>query len=91
MKRFKVHNAMVKQSIWMGLIKQIVEMCFRCVIYHIGGKQGAAVAQIQDKAVYGFDPVGTVVKFCKIAFTRHYWAWSDSCSALLQVVLADRS
>ncbi|KAG2346810.1 hypothetical protein BDR05DRAFT_981412 [Suillus weaverae] len=38
---------------------------------------------IQDKAIYDFDPVGTMVKlqtFCKTARDMgHRWAWSDTC------------
>jgi hypothetical protein len=38
---------------------------------------------IQDKAIYDLDPVGTMVKlqaFCKtVRDMGHRWAWSDTC------------
>jgi hypothetical protein len=65
-------------------IKEVIEQYFRCVMlsHRWEGKE-KTLHDIQDKAVYSFDPVGTFVKlqkFCEVVRDAGYhWAWMDTC------------
>ncbi|KAG1809948.1 uncharacterized protein HD556DRAFT_1316868 [Suillus plorans] len=65
-------------------IKEVVEPYFHCVtLSHRWEGEEKRLDEIQDRAIYSFDPVGTFVKlqkFCKVVHDLGYhWAWMDTC------------
>ncbi|KAG2349796.1 hypothetical protein BDR05DRAFT_972738 [Suillus weaverae] len=79
-----LYSLMVCAHLQTGPIQQAVEMYFCWVMLsHRWESKELLLHDIQDKAIYGLDPVGTIVKlqaFCKTACEAGYcWAWSDTC------------
>ncbi|KAG2160226.1 uncharacterized protein EDB93DRAFT_1217741 [Suillus bovinus] len=65
-------------------IEKVVEQYFRCVtLSHRWEGKEQTLREIQDRPIYSFDPVGTVVKlqrFCEVVRDLGYhWAWMDTC------------
>ncbi|KAG2743754.1 hypothetical protein P692DRAFT_20168015 [Suillus brevipes Sb2] len=65
-------------------VKKGVEKYFRCVMLsHRWEGNEKLLHEIQGRAVYKLDPVGTVVKlqkFCEVVRDAGYhWAWMDTC------------
>jgi hypothetical protein len=79
MSSLKIHG-----HLQMECIKELVVMHFRWVMLsHRWETNEPLLLDIQNKAVYDLDPVGTMVKlqmFCKTSRDAGYrWAWSDTC------------
>jgi hypothetical protein len=77
-------SSMTNAPLQMGPIEEAVAKYFSWVMLsHTWESKEPLLHDIQDKAIYDLDPVGTMVKlqtFCKTARDKgRLWAWSDTC------------